>query len=250
MTTGLEGRAALVTGGGSGIGAAIAERLARGGAHVLICGRRVPPLERVANELPNCSYRQTDVGDEGAVVELFSEMAPPDIVVANAGAAESAPVERTDLALWSHMIDANLTSAFLVAREGVKVMKKGNWGRIVFVGSTAGLKGYPYVSAYCAAKHGIIGLTRSLALETARYGITVNAVCPGYTDTPMLEKSIDTITRETGMDATDARRALLSGNPMGRFIRPEEVASAVEWLCLDSSGSISGQAIGVSGGEA
>lgn len=249
MTAELKGRTALVTGGGTGIGAAIAENLCAAGADVVICGRRVAELERVAGALPACTYRQVDVTDEEAVLRLFADIDAPDIVVANAGAAESAPIEKTDLALWHRMIGVNLTAAYLVAREGIKAMRDKGWGRVVFVSSIAGLRGYAYVSAYCAAKHGVIGLTRSLAVETARRGITVNAVCPGYTETPMLEKSIENITRHTGMASGDAGKALLAGNPMGRFITPEEVAAAVAWLCLDTSGSVSGQAIGVSGGE-
>jgi len=249
MTTGLKGRTALITGGGSGIGAAIAERLASAGAKIIICGRRKAELERVAGVVPNCTCRQVDVTDEDAVVELFRDITPPDIVIANAGAAESAPIEKTDLDLWNRLIGVNLTAAYLVAREGIKAMRGSGWGRIVFISSIAGLRGYPYVSAYCAAKHGVIGLTRALAVETARRGITVNAVCPGYTETPMLEQSIGNITRVTGMPPDDAGKALLSGNPMGRFIKPEEVAATVEWLCQDVSASVTGQAIGVSGGE-
>lgn len=249
MTTGLKRRTALVTGGGSGIGAAIAQRLASAGVEIVICGRRKEELERVSGSVPNCTWRQVDVTDEDAVIKLFSDIGSPDIVVANAGAAESAPIEKTDLALWNRLIGVNLTAAYLVAREGIKTMRDKGWGRIVFISSIAGLRGYPYVSAYCAAKHGVIGLTRSLAIETARRGITVNAVCPGYTETPMLEKSIGNITQVTGMKPDDAGKALLAGNPMERFIKPEEVAATVEWLCLDASASVSGQAIGVSGGE-
>ena len=245
----LDGKKALVTGGGSGIGAAITEQLSNAGAQVTICGRRLQPLKQTADQYANCSYVQADVTDENAVMTLFAAIRGVDIVVVNAGAADSAPIHKTELDLWMRMIDVNLTGAYLVAREAIKAIGKKGWGRVVVISSTAGLKGYPYVSAYCAAKHGVIGLTRSLALETAKLGITVNAVCPGYTETPMLQNSIENIVAKTDMDQSQARQALLANNPMGRAVQPEEVASTVSWLCSEGASSITGQAIVVAGGE-
>lgn len=245
----LKGKTALVTGGGSGIGAVIAARLISEGARVVICGRSPGTQQRVTDKLSNCSYVQADVSDEKAVTALFRKIDTVDIVVANAGVAESAPIHKTDMALWTRMVALNLTGAFLTAREAINRLREKEWGRVVFIASTAGLKGYPYVSAYCAAKHGVVGLARSLALETARFGTTVNTVCPGFTETPMLQQSIDNITAETGMNADQVRQKLLSCNPMGRFIQPEEVAGTVAWLCSEGAASVTGQAIAVSGGE-
>lgn len=245
----LNGKTALVTGGGSGIGAAITEQLSNAGARVIICGRRLHVLKQAADRYANCSYIQADVTDENAVTNMFASIGTVDIAVVNAGAADSAPIQKTEMDLWRRMIDVNLTGAYLVAREAIKVIRNKGWGRVVMVSSTAGLKGYRYVSAYCAAKHGVIGLTRSLAIETAKLGITVNAVCPGYTETQMLQNSIDNIVANTGMDQDQARQALLAGNPMGRAVQPEEVANTVIWLCSEEASSITGQAIVVAGGE-
>lgn len=249
----LNGKHALVTGGGSGIGAAIALALAEAGAAVTICGRRKEALDAVRERHPDITGLQADVTDEQSVADLFdaarSGSGPVDIVVANAGAAESAPFTRTDLDLWQRMITVNLNGVFLTARQAMHDLKDRPWGRIVAISSTAGLKGYPYVAAYCAAKHGVVGLTRALAVETAGSGITVNAVCPGFADTPLLEASISKIVKQTGRSEDEVRGMLAAGNPMKRLIEPEEVARTVLWLVGPGSDAITGQAISVSGGE-
>ena len=250
---GFTGRHALVTGGGSGIGAAIARALAAAGAVVTVAGRRREPLDAVAAPLSNVGAIRADVTDPAAVDALFdgarAARGPVDIVVANAGAADSAPFDKVDMDHWRHMIDTNLTGVFLTARAALADMKQRGWGRIVAIASTAGLKGYPYVVPYCAAKHGVIGLVRALATETATTGVTVNAVCPGFTDTPLLDKSVQTLVATTGRSEQDARAALARTNPQGRFIEPEEVAQAVLWLCGPGSDAVTGQAVAISGGE-
>ena len=253
MMSSLSGKHALVTGGGTGSGAQIALLMARNGAQVTIAGRRLEPLIKTAAGQERIYPEQCNVTDEKSVQELFqtSEKARGsfDIVIANAGMARSAPLHKTDFELWQSTLSVNLTGSFLVARAGLQAMLKIGWGRIIFVASTAGLKGYPYVTAYCAAKHGIVGLTRSLALETAKKGITVNAICPGFMETPMLNESIKTITDKTGLSESEARASLVSGNPQGRFIQPDEVASMIMYLCSEHASSINGQALSLSGGE-
>jgi NAD(P)-dependent dehydrogenase (short-subunit alcohol dehydrogenase family) len=248
----LAGRHALVTGGGSGIGAAVATTLARAGATVTICGRRPQPLEAVAEGAANIRAVVADVTDEASVAELYRQAEadkPVDIVVANAGMAESAPVHKISLDLWNRMLSVNLTGAFLSVRPALAGMRARGFGRIVFIASTGGLKGYAYVAPYVAAKHGVIGLMRSLALETATAGITVNAVCPGFTETEMLADAVGRIVETTKRNAADVRTTLAARNPQGRFIQPQEVADTVLWLCGTASGAITGQAISVSGGE-
>ncbi len=243
----LVGKRALVTGGGTGVGAEIAGMLAAAGADVTIAGRRAAALRERAADVPGMAVRACDVTDEAQVVSLFAETGPFDIVVANAGTAESAPLTRTSLELWEAMLAVNLTGVFLTFREGLKAMT--GWGRLIAVASTAGLKGYGYVAPYCAAKHGVVGLTRALALETARRPVTVNAICPGFTETPLLEKSVANIMEKTGKSEEEARAALAATNPQGRLIRPDEVARAVLWLCGPGSDGVTGQALSISGGE-
>jgi NAD(P)-dependent dehydrogenase (short-subunit alcohol dehydrogenase family) len=246
-------RHALVTGGGSGVGKGVALALAGEGVDVTICGRREAALAETAQKSDRIHPLVADVTDEAAMAALHERAeaarGPLDIIVANAGMAGSAPAGRTTLADWQHTIDVNLTGAFLTVKPALAGMAKRKAGRIVFVASTAGLKGYPYVAPYVAAKHGVIGLMRALAVENARTGVTVNAVCPGFVETGMLEESVQRIVERTGRSSEEARTSLASTNPQGRFVQPAEVAAAVLWLCSESAGSITGQAISISGGE-
>jgi NAD(P)-dependent dehydrogenase (short-subunit alcohol dehydrogenase family) len=256
MSRVLEGRHALITGGGTGIGAAIAVALSAAGAAVSLVGRWSAPVEEVAANLDRACAIVADVtreADAAAMVQAAREAhGPVDILVANAGAAESAPVGKLELAHWQRMLDVNLTGAFLSIRSALAdlVRTEAVASRIVLIASTAGLKGYPYVAAYCAAKHGVVGLTRALAAELAASQVTVNAVCPGFTETPMLEASLANIVAKTGRSREEARAELQRLNPQGRLVRPEEVASTVLWLCTPAAQAVTGQAISVSGGEA
>ena len=194
-----------------------------------------------------------DVTDEGSLRRLYRDAQAARgsfaIVIANAGTAESAPAEKISRALWDQIIAVNLTGAFLSVQPALSAMREQKWGRIVFIASTAGLKGYAYVAPYVAAKHGVVGLARALAIETAKAGITVNAICPGFAETPMLERAVDRIVAASKHSEGETRNALEANNPQGRFIKPEEVADAVTWLCAGDSAAITGQAISVSGGE-
>ncbi len=249
----LENAHVLITGGGTGIGAAIAARLGAQGARVTVAGRRLEPLEKVAESLPNGRAVVLDVTDEASVEEGISaargRFGAVDILVNNAGATASAPFARTKPEMWRAMIEVNLTGTFLVSRAVLPRMVEQGWGRIVNVASTAGLAGYPYIAAYSAAKHGVVGMTRSLALEIARTGVTVNAVCPGYTETDLLSESIANIVEKTGLGEEEAWASLLRANPQGRFVAPEEVAEAVAWLIGPNSEAVTGQAVSISGGE-
>jgi NAD(P)-dependent dehydrogenase (short-subunit alcohol dehydrogenase family) len=249
----LAGKHALVTGGGSGIGAAIALALAQAGASVTICGRRLPELETTAAGHGNIYPETADVTDEGSMERLYQHAQTArgslGIVVANAGMAESAPAEKVTQELWDQILKVNLTGAFLSVKPSIAGMREKKWGRIVFIASTAGLKGYAYVAPYVAAKHGVVGLARALAIETAKAGITVNAVCPGFTETSLLDRSVDRIAATSKLAEGEARKILKGNNPQGRFVQPQEVADTVLWLCSDRSAAITGQAISVSGGE-
>ncbi len=250
----LLGRHAVVTGGGGGIGAAAALELARLGARLSLLGRRPEPLAAQSRAIADSTGSEVatlslDVTDAGAVPAAFARLGAVDILVNNAGAAESAPFLKTGLDLLERMLAVNLKAAFLCSQAVLPGMLASGQGRIVNIASTAGLIPYAYVSAYVAAKHALVGLTRALALETAKSGITVNAVCPGFTDTDLVARAVATITAKTGRSAEAARGELAKTNPMGRLVSPQEVAGAIAFLCLPGSGAVTGQAIVVAGGE-
>ncbi|HWK73877.1 MAG TPA: SDR family NAD(P)-dependent oxidoreductase [Povalibacter sp.] len=255
MAAVLAGKHALVTGAGRGIGAAIATRLVQEGVRVTLLGRTADVLNALAQKLGAQTQVVTaDVSSaeqmRDVVQSASAQFGPIDILVNNAGQARSAPLHKADDELWSSMLAVNLTGTYNGIRAVLPSMLERNFGRIVNVASTAGLLGYPYVTAYCAAKHGVVGLTRALALEVANRNITVNAVCPGYTDTDIVRDTIRNITAKTGRSEQEALEALVARNPQRRLIQPEEVASTVIWLCLPGSESITGQSIAVAGGEA
>lgn len=244
-------RHALITGGATGIGLAAAEALAACGVRVTLAARNGERLAAAAERIGAHAVTM-DVRDEASVAAAFAaarRQGPIDILVANAGIALSAPLAKTDLALWSETLAVNLTGAYLCARAALPDMQAAGWGRIVNVASIAALKGYAYIAAYAASKHGLLGFTRALAQETAKSGVTVNAVCPGYVDTDIVARAAANIADKTGMDEAAARAALYRFNPQERLIAPAEVAAAIVWLCSDAAASVNGAAIPITGGE-
>lgn len=254
-TQSLAGRHALVTGASRGIGVAIAQRLLSEGARVTLLGRQLPKVAPVAAKLSTdrCHAVAADVGNadqmRAALQDAACHFGPIDILVNNAGQAASAPLHKMDDALWNTMLSVNLTGVYNGMRLVLPSMLERKFGRIVNIASTAGLKGYPYVCAYSAAKHGVIGLTRSVALEVASLNITVNAVCPGYADTEIVRETVSNIQAKTQRSQSEALAMLVANNPQRRLIQSDEVANAVAWLCLPGSESITGQSIAVAGGE-
>ena len=245
---------ALVTGAGQGIGEAIARQLLARGARVTVLGRRADPLRKLVDEFPEqCRMELADVAQELEVKTAFAQAVSAqgaiNILVNNAGQAQSAPFMKMDAALWQCMLAVNLTGTMLCMQQVLPAMAAAGYGRIVNVASTAGLAGYAYVAAYCAAKHGVVGLTRSLALEFATKGVTVNAVCPGYTETEIVRDGSARGVEKTGRTPEQAMAEFVKGNPQGRLVQPQEVADAVLWLCGPGAGAVTGQAIAVAGGE-
>jgi NAD(P)-dependent dehydrogenase (short-subunit alcohol dehydrogenase family) len=254
LTGTLSGRHAVVTGAGSGIGRAAAEKLAEAGCHVTLIGRHLGRLTETADRIGDAAFAApADVTDADALAAAIEagrdRFGPVDILINNAGAASSAPFLKTGAEDLRAMLALNLEAPAEAARLVLPGMLTRRWGRIINIASTAGLKGYAYVSAYVAAKHGLVGLTRALALEVAARGVTVNAVCPGFTDTDLVARSVEAIVGKTGRSEEDARAALAASNPQGRLITPEEVAALIVWLCEDGASGVNGAALPVAGGE-
>jgi NAD(P)-dependent dehydrogenase (short-subunit alcohol dehydrogenase family) len=239
---------AVVTGGGRGIGRAVAAALTRAGHQVTVIGRSVPALEETVSAGDAAAWRAVDVTDEAALSASLKDM-DVDILVNNAGIADSAPFAKSDLAFYRRLMAVNFESVIVATRAVLPGMVARGFGRVISVASIAGLKGYPYVTAYCASKHAVVGLTRALAQEVAKTGVTVNALCPGYVDTDLVHDGAARIAAKTGRPAEDITADFHKGNPQGRLITTAEVAGAVVWLAGDDAAAVNGQAIAIDGGE-
>jgi NAD(P)-dependent dehydrogenase (short-subunit alcohol dehydrogenase family) len=250
--TDLTGKHAFISGGGTGIGFAAAKALAERGAKLTLAARNFARVEEAASTL-DAHAVSVDVANETSVAAAFdaarARFGPIDILVNNAGVTPSAPLHKMDLSMWNQVLAINLTGTFLCSRAAITDMYDNGWGRIVNVASIAGLQGGAYITAYCASKHGMVGLTRALAKEAAKKNVTVNAVCPGYVDTDIVARAAENISAKTKLSEDEARASLYAGNPQGRLISPEEVASAISWLCSAGAASTNGAALPISGGE-
>ena len=250
----LNGKTALITGGGRGIGRAIALEFAHQGARVAVAARTAEQLEQVANEIGNGAIALVcDVSDPESVSRMFGDLrerlGDADILVNNAGVAESATLVNTSDELWHRHLSINLSGTFYCTRAALPAMLKRGWGRVINVASIAGKSGAPYIAAYSASKHGVLGLTRSAALELATTGVTVNAICPGYVDTDMVTRGVDQITAKTGRTPEEALDSLKKMSPQNRLVTPEEVAAIALLLASDAGRGINGQGINVDGGS-
>ena len=249
----LEGRHALITGGGTGIGAATAIALGNAGAKLSLLGRRTAPIQQTAIRTGGSPF-QCDVTEPGAIERAFEEAraanGPIDFLIVNAGIAESAPFHKMSRESWDRIVATNLTAAFACARAAIGDLLKSDSGRLVFIASVASLRGVPYAAHYAASKHGLLGLSRSLAAEYAKTNLTVNAVCPGYVDTPMTDQSVARVSEITGRNADDSRTAITAMNASGRLVDPEAIANMILTLCLPLSRDINGAAITIDGGTA
>jgi 3-hydroxybutyrate dehydrogenase len=248
----LSGKHAFITGGGTGIGLAAARLLAEQGVRLTLAARNFARVEEAASTL-DAHAVSVDVSNETSVEAAIdaarSRFGGIDILINNAGITPSAPLHKTTLAMWNEVLAINLTGAFLCTRVALPDMIERKWGRVVNIASIAGLMGDMYISAYCASKHGMIGMTRALAKEVARHGITANAVCPGYVETDIVTRAAENIAAKTKLNEDEARASLYAGNPQGRLIQPDEVASMIGWLCSDGAAATNGAALPISGGQ-
>ncbi len=248
----LSGKHAFITGGGTGIGLAAARILAEQGVRLTLAARNFARVEEAASTLdahPVSLDVSNETSVEAAIDAARSRFGGIDILINNAGITPSAPLHKTTLAMWNEVLAINLTGAFLCTRAALPDMIERKWGRVVNVASIAGLMGDMYISAYCASKHGMIGMTRALAKEVARHGITANAICPGYVETDIVTRAAENIASKTKLNEEEARASLYAGNPQGRLIQPEEVASMIGWLCSDGAAATNGAALPISGGQ-
>jgi len=243
----LAGKRALVTGGGRGIGAACARELAAAGASVVVCGRKAADLEAVAKEIGGEAF-VVDLLDRAATDAALAKLGKIDILVNNAGAAESAALDKTTDEMWDRIVELDATSPFRVVRALVPGMVKAGWGRVINIASNAGVSGYGYTAAYCAAKHAMVGFTRALAIDLARTGVTINALCPGWVDTALADEAVARIAEKTGRSTADAKKTLENMSPQRRMIEPAEVAHAAVMLCADAARGIHGQTLVIDGG--
>jgi NAD(P)-dependent dehydrogenase (short-subunit alcohol dehydrogenase family) len=243
----LAGKLALVTGGGRGIGAAIAKALATAGARVVVCGRTKPDLDAVAREISGVAVR-LDLTNRHETDEVLASLGHVDVLVNNAGIAESAALDRTTDAIWDRIVELDVTAPFRVIRALVPAMIARKWGRVINVASNAGVSGYAYSAAYCAAKHAMVGMTRALAIDLARTGVTINALCPGWVETRMVDEAVTRIAAKTGRTEDEARTQLAAMSPQHRMITPDEVAHAALMLCGEGARGIHGQTLVIDGG--